>query len=62
MINPKNFLEFCEKEFKIEFVDSNTGKKVLDIIAENEVKKKYPYRNSLYKSDYDLFLEEEGEV
>jgi len=58
MITPKSFIEFCEKELKVEFVDITTGRKVLDIIAEKEDIKKHPYRNPLYKSDYDLFLEE----
>jgi len=61
MINPKSFIEFCEKELKVEFVDITTGKRVLDLIAEKEDINKHPYRNLLYKSDYDLFLEE-GDV
>jgi hypothetical protein len=58
MINPKSFIEFCKKELKVEFVDITTGKRVLDLIVEEDNKKKHPYRNPLYKSDYDLFLEE----
>ena len=55
--------EFFKKELKVEFVDINTGRRVLDLIAEEDIKKKHPYRNPLYKSDYDLFLEEgDGEI
>jgi hypothetical protein len=60
MIDAKSFMEFFEKEFDVQFIDSLTGKKVLDIIAENE-KKPVPYGHPAYKSDYDRFLEaEEG--
>ena len=36
MINAKNFMEFFENEFNVQFVDSKTGKRALDIVAENE--------------------------
>lgn len=35
-INAKNFMEFFEKECGVKFVDINTGKRALDIIADNE--------------------------
>jgi len=36
MIDPKSFMEFFEKEFGVEFVDSNTGRNALEVLAENE--------------------------
>jgi hypothetical protein len=37
MINEKNFMEFFEKEYGVNFVDANTGRNVLDIIKEDRV-------------------------
>jgi len=34
-INAKNFMEFFESECGVEFVDTATGKRALDIINEN---------------------------
>ena len=39
MINPKSFMEFFEKECGVQFIDTESGKKALDIIAEKEEKK-----------------------
>jgi len=60
MIDAKSFVEFFEKEYGVKFVDANTGKKVLDIMAEKE-NKHNPYNDPSYKSDYDRFLEESGD-
>ena len=60
MIDIKSFMEFFEKEYDVQFVDAQTGKRVWDIIAEKE-KKNVPYGDSAYKSDYDKFLELEDE-
>ena len=38
-INAKNFMEFFEKECGIKFIDVNTGKRALDIIADSETRK-----------------------
>ena len=57
MIDAKSFIEFFEEEFNIEFVDQQTGERVLDIIAESDERDKNSYKNSAYKSDYDRFLE-----
>lgn len=38
-INAKNFMEFFEKECGVKFIDINTGKRALDIIADNESRK-----------------------
>ena len=56
MIDAKNFMEFFEKEFNVQFIDNETGKRALDIVAENE-RNNNPYSNPAYKSDYDKFLE-----
>jgi len=61
MITAKNFMEFFEKEFNVQFIDSQSGRRALDIIAENEKGKDNPYNDPRYKSDYDKFLEEEGD-
>ena len=60
MIDAKSFMEFFEKEYGVTFVDGNTGKKALDIIAEKENTQGNPYNHPAYKSDYDSFLDEEG--
>ena|GEM_PF-3581215 len=59
MINAKSFMEFFERECNVVFIDQVTGKRALDIIAENEKQKDYPYNHPLYKSDYEKFLESE---
>jgi hypothetical protein len=38
-INAKNFMEFFEKECGVKFIDINTGKCALDIIADSESRK-----------------------
>jgi len=59
MIDAKGLMELFEKEFNVKFIDTETQKRVLDIISENE-KKNNPYNDPAYKSDYDKFLEAEG--
>lgn len=39
MIDAKSFMEFFEKEYDVSFVDANTGKRALDIIAIDEQEK-----------------------
>ena len=39
MIDSKAFIEFFEKEYGIEFIDSATGKRALDIVREKEADK-----------------------
>ena len=36
MINDKNFMEFFEKEFNVQFIDVKTGKRALEVVAEKE--------------------------
>ena len=50
-ISPEDFIKFFEKTAKIKFIDSNSGKPVLEIIEENKIKEK--------KSDYELWLEQQ---
>jgi len=38
MIDAKSFMEFFEKEFNVKFVDADTGRDALDVIAEREDK------------------------
>ncbi len=38
-INAKNFMEFFEKECGVKFIDVNTGKRALDIIADSKSRK-----------------------
>ena len=60
MIDAKSFMEFFEKQFNIQFIDVETGMKALDVVAEHE-KKNAPYGSPEYKSDYDRFIEENGD-
>jgi len=60
MITAKNFIEFMENELNIKCVDVETGKRLLDIIEEQERNKKSIYSNPEYKSDYDKYMEEQG--
>ena len=59
MIDAKSFMKFFEEEMGVEFIDSNTGKRALDVIGEREAKNS-KYNDPRYKSDYDRFLEGEG--
>lgn len=60
MIDAKRFMEFFEKEFNVQFIDAQTGKKALDLITEDEKRKYNPYADPAYRSDYDDFLEKSG--
>jgi len=60
MIDAKSLMEFFEKEFSVQFIDMETNKRALDIIAEKE-KKNVPYSDPAYNSDYDIFLESEDD-
>ena len=51
-INAENFMRFFEETTGVKFVDVDTNKSVLDILAEKKSKK---------KSDYDLWLEQQDE-
>jgi len=60
MIDAKSFMEFFEKEYGVTFVDGKTGRKALEVVAENgKTRSNPPYNDPTYKSDYDR-LEEEG--
>ena len=59
MIDAKSFMEFFEKEYGVTFVDGNTGKKTLDIIAKKEKTQGNPDTHSAIKPDCDRFLDEE---
>ena len=52
-------MEFFERECNVQFIDQETGKRALDIIAEQEAIKKL--RSNDVQSDYDKFLAECGE-
>ena len=58
MIDAKSFMEFFEKEYGVTFVDGKTGRKALDVVAENVKSRDNPFDDPAYKSDYDRFLEE----
>ena len=47
-INAENFMRFFEETTGVKFVDVDTGKSALDVLAEKKSEK---------KSDYDLWLE-----
>ena len=51
-INAENFMRFFEETTGVKFVDVDTGKSVLDVLAEKKSEK---------KSDYDLWLEEQSD-
>ena len=51
-INAENFMRFFEETTGVKFVDVDTGKLALDVLAERKSKK---------KSDYDLWLEEQSD-
>jgi len=59
MINARNFMEFFEKECNVQFIDQKTGRRALNIIAEEEAIKKL--RSNDVQSDYDRFLAECGD-
>ena len=61
MIDAKSFMEFFEKEYGVTFVDGKTGRKALEVAAENAKSISNPYNDPAYKSDNDRFLEEEEE-
>ena len=51
-INADNFMRFFEETIGVKFVDVDTGKSAIDVLAEKKSKK---------KSDYDLWLEKQDE-
>ena len=51
-INAENFMRFFEETAGVKFVDVDTGKSALDVLAEKKSEK---------KSDYDLWLEQQDE-
>ena len=51
-INAENFMRFFEETTGVKFVDVDTGKSALDVLAEKKSEK---------KSDYDLWLEQQDE-
>lgn len=51
-MNVENVLKFFEKNNGVRFIDINTKKPVLEIIAKNKTKE---------KSDFDLWLEQQDE-
>ena len=55
MIDAKSFMEFFEREYGVTLIDSKTGKKALEIVAENEKSRSNPYNDPAYESDYDRF-------
>jgi len=50
---PEDVLKFFEESAGVKFIDSDTGKPVLEIIAEKNKQE--------VKSDYDLWLEQQDE-
>ena len=52
-------MEFFEKECNVQFIDQKTGRRALNIIAEEEAIKKL--RSNDVQSDYDRFLAECGD-
>jgi hypothetical protein len=53
LFKPEDVLEFFEKSSGVKFIDHDTGKPVLETIAENKKEEE--------KSDYDLWLEQQDE-
>lgn len=51
-INAENFMEFFEKTTGVTFIDVETGKSALEILAKQKSEK---------KSDYDIWLEQQDE-
>jgi hypothetical protein len=62
MIDAKSFVQFVEQELDVKFVEVDTGTPLLDAIIEREANKRNPYADPNYKSDYDRFLADEGEL
>ena len=52
LINAENFMRFFEETTGVKFVDADTNKPALDVLAEKKSEK---------KSDYDLWLEQQDE-
>ena len=57
MIGTNSFLDFFEKQLKVNFVDAESGKRALDIIGKQKKQNANPLNNPAYKSDYDKFPE-----
>ena len=53
LFKPEDVLEFFEKSSGVKFIDHDTGKPVLETIAEKKKEEE--------KSDYDLWLEQQDE-
>lgn len=51
-INAESFMKFFEETAGVKFVDAETGKPALEILAENKTE---------VKSDYDIWLEQQDE-
>ena len=58
IFDQKSVLEFFESTYGVKFIDIETQRPVLELIAESEQARYNPYDDPEYKSDYDLFLEE----
>jgi hypothetical protein len=52
-MNVENVLKFFERNYGVKFIDINTKKPVLETIAKN--------KNKEQRSDYDIWLEQQGE-
>ena len=51
-INAENFMRFFEETTGVRFLDADTNKSAIDVLAEKKSEK---------KSDYDLWLEQQDE-
>ena len=51
MIDAKSFMEFFENEYGIKFIDQKTGKRAIDVIAENKKAKNDPCMSLLANLD-----------
>ncbi|OGF22742.1 hypothetical protein A2Y83_03815 [Candidatus Falkowbacteria bacterium RBG_13_39_14] len=52
IISPEDFIKFFEETSGVRFIDADTGKSALEILANNKKEE---------KSDYDLWLEQQDE-
>lgn len=56
-ITPEDLIKFFEESAAVRFVDTDTGKPALEVIAKHKLK----MSAMTQKSDYDTWLDQQGE-
>jgi len=66
VITPKKFLEFCEREWGVEFINKETGNKAVDEISDR-LNEKYDWKTEFDRRQQEMDeifaeLERNGEI